>query len=75
MKSEREIKIALLVLLGLALLSSMTACRASYGYNPHRHKREIKRAMRHASWQYAQPRSEIMIPHSQSNFVFETGKK
>jgi hypothetical protein len=79
MKSEREIKIALLVILGLALLSSMTSCCSAHYNHSHYHhkptKREIRRAMRYASWQYEQPTLDVMIPHSQSQFVFEKTTK
>jgi len=37
-------------------------------------KREIKRAMSHSSWEYKHPEAQIMIPGSQSQFIFTTYK-
>jgi hypothetical protein len=81
-EKEKTILTALAVLIGLALLSSMTSCmslRNSLGRDSlisgGNHKCSIKKSMKYSTWEYASPDVQLMISHSKSNLIFEVNKK
>jgi len=81
-EKEKTILTALAVLIGLALLSSMTSCMSSKDISGRdslisgaNHKCSIKRSMRYSTWEYASPNVQLMISHNKSNMIFEINKK
>jgi hypothetical protein len=63
-------QLILIVIIMMGLINGLMSCSTRQITHRPTH-REIKRAMKYSTWKYIHPESEVMIPGSKSNFVFE----
>ena len=72
-------QLILIVFIMMALINGLMSC-SSVKYNSslvtgstHKATRyKAKQLMKYSTWKYVHPETEVMIPGSKSNFIFET---